>query len=168
LKAPSLCGLKELNANEPHEPSLNSWEGNETKQLKPPMGVFAVERRRHPRYSIEFPLMYSVVKGKPAIHWGLVMDAGEGGILVYLKEKIKIGATLKIELFYAEELPLTNITATAKVVWSDLAAKDCFGEYRYGLQLESIHKGDLNKLRILLRKCRNMAETVRGTSGPSH
>ena len=135
--------------------------------LKPQMGVFVVERRRHPRYRIEFPLTYSMV-GKPASRWGLAMDAGEGGILVYLKERVKIGAILKIEMFHAEKLPLKKITATAKVVWSDSAAKDTFGEYRYGLQLESIQKRDLNKLRILLRKCRKMAEIAGGTSGPPH
>ena len=94
------------------------------------------------------------------------MDAGEGGILVYLKEKIKIGATLKIELFYAEELPLANITATAKVVWSDLATNDSFREHRYGLQFESIYNGDLNKLRILLRKRRDIVEITGRISGP--
>ena len=117
--------------------------------LKLRMGVFAIERRRYPRYSIEFPLTYSVIEGKPASHhWGLVRDAAEGGILVYLKERIKIRAILEIEMFYAEELPLTKITATAKVVWSDLATKDGFGEHRYGLQLESIYNGCcLRKLR---------------------
>jgi len=125
-----------------------------------------IERRRYPRWSIEFPLTYSVVEGKPTTHWGLAIDAGEGGILVYLKEKIKIGAILRIEMFYAEKLPLTKITATAKVVWSDLAANDSFGEYRYGLELESIQKGDLNKLRILLRKCRDLVEITGRTSGP--
>ncbi len=137
-----------------------STDGKETKRgaLKPRTGVFAVERRRYPRYSIEFPLTYSVVEGKPASRWGLVTDAGEGGILVYLKERIKIGAILKIEMFCAEKLPLTKITATTKVVWSDLAANDSFGEHRYGLQLESIQKGDLNKLRILLRDCRKIVE----------
>jgi c-di-GMP-binding flagellar brake protein YcgR len=127
---------------------LTDWSA-----LKPQMGVLAIERRRYPRYSIEFPLTYSVIEGKPASHhWGLVRDATEGGILVYLKERIKIGTILKIEMYYAEKLPLQKITATAKVVWSDLAAKDSFGEHRYGLQLESIEKGDFNKLRILLRK----------------
>jgi len=109
-----------------------------------------------------------MVKGKTASRWGLAMDAGEGGILVYLKERVKIGAILKIEMFYAEKLPLKKITATAKVVWSDSAAKDTFGEYRYGLQLESIEKGDFNKLRLLLRRCRNMAEIGSGTSVPPH
>lgn len=138
--------------------------GMKRSSLKPPMGIFAVERRRYPRYSIEFPLTYSVVKGKPTSHWGLATDASEGGLLVYLKKRIKIGTILKIEMFHAEKLPLIKITAIARIVWSDLAAKDCFAEYRYGLQLESIQKGDLNKLRILLRKCRDIVEITGRTS----
>ncbi len=137
-----------------------STDGTETKQsaLKSQMGVFAVERRRCPRYSIEFPLTYSMVEGIPTSHWGIATDASEGGVLVNLKKSIKIGALLRIELFHAEKLPLKKITAIAKVVWSDLGAKDCFTEHRYGLQFESIQKGNLNKLRILLTKCRNIVE----------
>ncbi len=133
--------------------------GTKRSALKPQMGVFAVERRRYPRYSIEFPLTYSVVKREPTRHhWGLATEASEGGILVYLKKRIKIGTLLKIQMFYAEKLPLKKITATAKVVWSDMAAKASFGDHRYGLQLESIQKADLNKLRILLSRCRNIRE----------
>jgi c-di-GMP-binding flagellar brake protein YcgR len=138
--------------------------GMKQKALKPSMGVVAVERRRYPRYSIEFPLTYSVAEGKPTSHWGLATDASEGGLLVYLKKSIKIGTILKIEMFHAEKLPLKKITAMARVVWADLAAKDCFAEHRYGLQLESIQKRDLNKLRILLRKCRNIVEITGRTS----
>ena len=128
--------------------------GIKRSALEPQMGVFAVERRRYPRYSIEFPLIYSVAEGNPASRWGLATDAGEGGILAYLKERLKTGAILKIETFYPGKLAFTKISATAKLVWSGLAANGRFGKHRYGLQFESIPKGDLNKLRILLRKSR--------------
>ncbi len=147
-------------------PNHSSIDRRRTKRSasKPPRGVFAVERRRYPRYTIEFPLTYSVVEGKPGSnHWGLATDASKGGILVYINERIKIGTILKIEMFYAEKPPLKKITATAKVAWSDLAARISFGERRYGLQLESIPRGDLNRLRSLLRKCRNSEEII-GTS----
>ncbi|HSB06305.1 MAG TPA: PilZ domain-containing protein [Thermodesulfobacteriota bacterium] len=171
-KAKLICGiLYDSIERKPDDPvSHFSADGRETKRtaLKPRKGVFAVDRRRYPRYSIEFPLTYSVIEGKPASHhWGLVRNAAEGGILADLKERIKTRSTLKIELYYAEKLPLTKITATAKVVWSDLATNDGFREHRYGLQFESIYKGDLNKLRILLRKRRDIVEITGRTSGPS-
>ena len=148
----------ERNPNDPCEPFLDKWEGNEAKCIENSNGVFAVERRRYPRYSIEFPLIYSVMEEKPDSRWGLATDVGEGGILVYLRERIKIGAILKIETFYPGKLAFTKISATAKLVWSGLAANGRFGKHRYGLQFESIPKGDLNKLRILLRKSRNIVK----------
>jgi hypothetical protein len=47
---------------------------------------------------------------------------------------------------------LTSIKAVAKVVWYDLAAKESWGEHRYGLQFESIEEKDLERLKTLLRE----------------
>jgi len=123
--------------------------GNEAQSLK---GVFAIERRRHPRCSIEFPLDYSLVHGKTKYNGGLTADASEGGLLVYLPERIEVGAILKIEIFYAKALSLDTIPATSKVVWSDLASKQIERESRYGLQFQSIDEGNLNKLKTLMKQ----------------
>lgn len=109
-------------------------------------GVFAVEKRKHPRYSIEFPLDYSRVEGKTTYNGGLTADASEGGLLVYLPETIEIGDLLKIEIFYTKDLSFQTITATTKVVWSDLASRNW-----YGLEFQSIDDGNLSKLKSLLR-----------------
>ena len=45
-----------------------------------------VERRKHPRISVELPLDYRIVDAKEN-HGGMVEDASEGGVLVHLKEK---------------------------------------------------------------------------------
>ena len=110
-------------------------------------GVFAVEKRKHPRYSIEFPLDYSKVEGKTTYNGGLTADASEGGLLVYLPERIEIGDLLKIEIFYTKDLSFQTITATTKVVWSDLASKNW-----YGLEFQSIDEENLGKLKALLRE----------------
>jgi len=110
-------------------------------------GVLAVEKRKHPRYSIEFPLDYARVEGKTTYNGGLTADASEGGLLVYLPERIEVGALLRIEIFYTKELSFQTITATAKVVWSDMASK-----YWYGLEFQSIDEGNLGKLKALLKE----------------
>ena len=74
------------------------------------------------------------------------------GILVYLPEKMEIGTTLSIEIFYAKGLELDSIKAIAKVVWADLAARKTWGEHRYGLQFQSIDKKNLNKLKNLFKE----------------
>ena len=115
------------------------------------MGILAVEKRKHPRFSVELPLDYSRIEGKE-VYGGIVANASEGGVLVYLPERIELGALLKIEIFYVRGLELDTIKATAKVVWSDLAAMASWGEYRYGLHFQSIDEKDFSRLMNLLKE----------------
>ncbi len=115
------------------------------------IGTFVVERRKSPRHSIELPLSYSHVDGKE-FYGGIVENASEGGVLVYLPEKVELGALLKIEILYTRGLELDKIEAVARVVWADLAYKEGAGDYRYGLQFQSITKTDLERLILVLRK----------------
>jgi len=115
------------------------------------MGVLAIEKRKHPRFSVELPLDYSRVNGKEVLG-GMVANASEGGLLAYLPERIEIGTSLRIEIFYVRGLELGTITAVVKVVWSDLAARESWGENRYGLQFESINEHDFNRLTALLKE----------------
>ncbi len=114
------------------------------------IGTFVVERRSYPRRSVELPLGYSHVEGKE-LYGGIVENASEGGVLVYLPERVELGALLKIEILYAKGPELDKIEAIGKVVWADLAAKEGSGDYRYGLQFQSITKTDLERLVLLLR-----------------
>jgi hypothetical protein len=40
----------------------------------------------------------------------------------------------------------------ARVVWSDMAARESWGEHRYGLQFENIDEKDFNRLSTLLKE----------------
>ncbi len=120
-----------------------------TTQTK--MGVLAIEKRKYPRFSVELPLDYSRVNEKEILG-GMVANASEGGLLVYLPEKIEIGVSLKIEIFYVKGLELDTIKAVAKVVWCDLAARESWGEHRYGLQFQSIDEKDFGRLTTVLKE----------------
>ncbi|MGQ9646656.1 MAG: PilZ domain-containing protein [Thermodesulfobacteriota bacterium] len=115
------------------------------------LGVLSVDRRKYPRYSVELPLDYCRVEGRETFG-GIVANASEGGVLVYLPERMEIGTILKIEIFYVSGLELDTIKAYAKIVWSDLAAKTSWGEYRYGLQFQSIDEKDYARLMSLLKE----------------
>lgn len=115
------------------------------------MGVFTIEKRRHPRYNVELPFDYSRIEGKET-YGGIVANASQGGLLVYLPQRMEIGAVLKIEIFCIQGLELNTIKTIAKVVWSDIAAKESFGEYRYGLQFLYIEEKDFAKLLNLLKE----------------
>jgi len=126
---------------------------NQNNQSSPQtkMGVLAIEKRKYPRFSVELPLDYSRFNGKETLG-GMVANASEGGLLVYLPEKIEIGALLKVEIFYVRGLELDTIKAVAKIVWCDLAARESWGEHRYGLQFQSIDEKDFNRLLTLLKE----------------
>jgi c-di-GMP-binding flagellar brake protein YcgR len=119
-----------------------------TSQTK--MGILSIEKRKYPRYSVELPLNYSRAERKDTLG-GMVANASEGGLLVYLPERIEIGGLLKIEIFYVRGLELDTIRAVARVVWCDLAARESWGEHRYGLQFEYIDEKDFSRLSTLLK-----------------
>jgi len=118
------------------------------------MGILAVERRKHPRFSVELPLSYSRVDDKE-LFGGIVANASGGGILVYLPERMEIGAALKIEIFYLKGLELGTIETIAKVVWSDLANRGNPREHRYGLEFQYIDEKDYKRLLTLLKEIGN-------------
>ena len=114
-------------------------------------GVVAIERRKHPRFNLELPLDYFRIENKEN-YGGIVANASEMGILIYLPEKMEIGTILSTEIFYAKGLELDSIRAVAKVVWADLPARKTWGEHRYGVQFQSIDKKNLSKLKNLLKE----------------
>jgi c-di-GMP-binding flagellar brake protein YcgR len=124
---------------------------NDPAVSQPKLGVLAIDRRRHPRYSVELPLDYCRVDGEET-YGGIVANASEGGILVYLPERMELGASLKMEIFYVRGLELDTIKVIAKVVWSDLAVKASWGEYRYGLQFQYVEEKDFERLMVLLKE----------------
>jgi len=121
-------------------------KGRGTPQSKE--GIFIVERRKHPRFRVDLPLGYSVESVDR--QGGVAANASRGGLLVYLPEAIVVGTSLKIEILFAKGSELNSISATAKVVWSDLSPEEISGGYRYGLKFESFQEGDFPKLRKLL------------------
>jgi c-di-GMP-binding flagellar brake protein YcgR len=130
---------------------MNRLNENKNISSQTKTGVLAVEKRKHPRFSVELPFDYSLIDGKET-YGGIVSNASQGGLLVYLPEKIEIGTLLKIEIFYVKGLELDTIKAIAKVVWSDLAAMESWGEHRYGLQFQSIDEKDFGRLLNLLKE----------------
>jgi c-di-GMP-binding flagellar brake protein YcgR len=124
-----------------------------SRQTKPKSkeGIFIVERRKNPRFSIELPLDYSLVDSEET-HGGLIADISEGGLLVYLPEALKLETLLRIQILFVKGMELNSIKAIAKIVWSDLATKTISEENRYGLEFQSFIEGDLQKLKTILKE----------------
>ncbi len=112
-------------------------------------GVVSIEKRRHPRFNVDLPLKYSELKVRKK-QGGIAHDASEGGLLVYLQDRLPIGTKLKIEVFFSHGFRLTPIRAQAEIVWADIRGPEDWGEYKYGLKFINIGKEDFEKLRWLL------------------
>ena len=118
-------------------------------------GVVAIEKRKRPRFNLELPLDYFRIDGDEN-YGGIVANASEMGVLAYLPERMEIGTTLSTEIFYVNDLKLDSIKAIGKVVWADTPARKTWGEYRYGLQFQSIDKQNLDKLKNLFKEVKKI------------
>ena len=110
-----------------------------------------IERRRHPRFSIELPFDYFLFEDGED-HRGIMADASEGGLLAFLPERVGPGTLLRMEILISRGTELITIVAIARVVWSDLVAGEGRAKYRYGLQFLSFFQKDVDKLKVLLRE----------------
>jgi len=120
----------------------------EVNILKTGEGIAIFERRKQPRRRVELPFDYSRLVERED-HGGTLADANEGGLQVYLPEKLQIGDLFRIKIFTPANSEVDTIQAIAKVVWAS-RSKGRSWKYRYGLQLQSFYKGDLHKYRALL------------------
>jgi c-di-GMP-binding flagellar brake protein YcgR len=114
------------------------------------VGVVNLERRRNPRFSIDLPIEYQLIP--PSINYtGRVLNASEGGLLVYLPQQTEIGQRLIIKLFFASGSHLNSIEVVAEVVWMDMHLGKGWGDYRCGVKFIDISSDDLVKLKTFLK-----------------
>ena len=137
----------------PREFLTSVRSGKDKDKSKSDKGTLVVEKRKHPRIHLDLPLAYCIAD-QGENYGGIVADASEEGLLVYLKEHIEVGARLKIEIIFVKRTELSSVKGMAGVVWSDLTARESYGELRsrYGLQFQSFHEGEIEKLRDLLKE----------------
>jgi c-di-GMP-binding flagellar brake protein YcgR len=122
----------------------------EQKEKKVHYGIVNFERRKHPRFNIDLPLEYSLLPSSVG-HHGRALNASEGGLLVYLTEKMEIGQFLRLKLFFPSGSELNGIELITEVVWMDIHPGKDWGDHRCGLRFVDISPEDLNKLKRFLR-----------------
>jgi c-di-GMP-binding flagellar brake protein YcgR len=122
----------------------------EKQETKSHVGIANLERRRHPRFSIDLPIEYHLLPSS-LDHTGRALNASEGGLLVFLSQPIEIGQRLKIKLFFASGPYLSSVKIVAEVVWMDIHLGKDWGDYRCGVKFIDISSEDLSKLKNFLR-----------------
>ena len=121
---------------------------DEQPPKKPRYGLVNFERRRTPRFSVDLPIEYSLLDS-PDKNRGLAENAGEGGLMLFLGQKLEIGQALRIKIFFPSDPLLQSIEVLARVVWTELIfGKE--GDYRCGVQFTDIPPDGLVKLKAFL------------------
>lgn len=117
---------------------------------KPRYGTVNFERRRHRRFNIDLPVEYYRVESTVNRN-GRAMNASEQGLLLYLPEKVEIGRSLRIKLFFTSGSEMNAIEMLVTVVWVDIHLEKDWGDYRTGVRSIDISAEDSAKLGSFLK-----------------
>jgi len=128
----------------------------EERETKSRFELFNLERRRHPRFSLDLPIEYWQIK-KSKSRPGRTIDVSEGGLLLYLSEQLEVGQKLGLNLFIDGGPDLDSIEALVQVevVWKDIhLGKE--GGYRTGVRFVDISPEHMDKLKNFLNTLTNL------------
>jgi c-di-GMP-binding flagellar brake protein YcgR len=107
------------------------------------------EKRKYPRVNVDLPAKYS--RTNLFLKFGRVVNASEGGLLVYLPEEMGIGQRLALKLFFTSLSEFNTLEAFVQVVWKDVhLRKDWTWDYRTGVKFVDIPPEHLAKLKSFL------------------
>ena len=121
----------------------------EEKETKPRYGTVNFEKRKHPRFNIDLPVEYS--RTDIFVKHGRAVNVSEGGLLLYLPEKMEIGQHLALKLFFTSDFELDTIDTFVEVSWRDIHLDEGWGDYRTGVRFVEISTEDMGKLKNFLR-----------------
>jgi len=119
------------------------------KDTKPRYGIVNFERRKYPRFNVDLPIEYA--RNDSAVKHDRAANASEGGLLVYLPEKIEIGQYLSLKLFFYIGSELNTVETLVQVVWIDIHLDISWGDYRTGVKFIDISSEDMTMLKNFLR-----------------
>lgn len=117
-------------------------------QEKARYGLVNFEKRRYPRFSIDLPIEYYRLPSSEK-RQARVSNISEGGIMIYVPEKLEIGQQLRVKIFFLAEPNLAAMEAIGEVVWIDLCLEEG-NEYRSGLKFIEVSADDLRRLKNFL------------------
>ena len=121
----------------------------EEKEPKLRYGTVNIEKRKHPRFNLDLPIEYA--RTDLFIKHGRVINASEGGLLLYLPEQMEIGQHLRLKVFFSSGSELNKIETLVEVVWMDIYLGKEWGDYRVGVRFVDISPEDFSNLKNFLR-----------------
>jgi c-di-GMP-binding flagellar brake protein YcgR len=114
---------------------------------------FTSEKRKYPRFNVDLPTKYS--RTNLFFKFGRVVNASEGGLLVYLPEEMGIGQRLALKLFFSSSSEFNTLETFVQVVWKDVhLRKDWTWDYRTGVKFLDIPQEHIAKLKNFIMNIR--------------
>jgi hypothetical protein len=123
------------------------------EETKPRYGTLNFEKRRYPRFSVDLPVEYS--RKDLVVKQGRVINASEGGLLVYFPEQMEIGQHLRLKLFFTSGSELNMIEIMNEVVRTDVPTRKVWGDYRTGVKFVDISLENQCALKMFLSSLSN-------------
>jgi hypothetical protein len=107
-----------------------------------------MEKRMYPRFLLNLPIEYCHLDS-PVSYSSHTINVSEGGLMVYLGEKLEAGQHLSLKIFCSYSLALLTIETLAQVMWADAhSGKD--GNYRHGVKFLVMKPEDLHHFKAFL------------------
>jgi hypothetical protein len=113
------------------------------------------EKRKSPRFLLDFPVEYHVMNA-PDVYGGMLVDGSEIGLRIHSVKNLPVGTRLSVGVIFPTQFQMSNLEVEAEIVWKDLYCGEDWSGYQYGLKFVLIRDEDLQKLRRLLRERLNM------------
>ncbi len=123
-------------------------KGNFAQSPPPHPKMVFLERRKYPRFDCEFPI--DCITTESDIHVGIAANIGQGGMLICLHDRIKVGIPLRINVVFNQGFQLKIISAHAVVVWRNIIHHAFRGRYQYGLRLIGMSDSVFSDFKVLL------------------
>ena len=119
----------------------------EDKEDQAQFGKVNFERRRNPRFSVDLPVEYSRADASSKFTgMGRAGNASEGGMMLYLPEKLEVGQQISVKLYFTPEPGLDFIEILGQVAWTEISfGRE--GDHRLGVKFLDISPEDLSRLK---------------------
>jgi hypothetical protein len=107
-----------------------------------------MEKRMYPRFLLNLPIEYSHLDS-PISYSSHTINVSEGGLMIYLSERLEAGQHLNLKIFCSSDSSLLAIETMAQVMWADAhLGKD--GNYRHGVKFVGMKTEDLENFKDFL------------------
>jgi len=121
------------------------------KGKKSHYGVYHLERRQYPRFSVNLPFEYYRVDS-PEVCSGDTENISEGGLLVYAPERMEVGQRLKAKLYFASVSdPVQSIEVLCEVAWVEEPPNADTKKFPCGVKFVDLREEDAEKLRSFIQ-----------------